>query len=83
MRELLGELLIEAGRPGEALREFERSLRVVPNRFRSLAGAARAAASVGNRKLASSYYRRLLTQAANADGDRPELGAARQFLASR
>jgi tetratricopeptide (TPR) repeat protein len=83
MRELLGELLIDVGRPREALREFERSMRVVPNRFRSLAGAARAASDAGNRKLALTYYRKLLAQTANAEGDRPELAAARQFLASR
>ena len=83
MRELLGELLIEAGRPRDALREFERSLRAVPNRFRSLAGAARAASASSNRSLAASYYRQLLALAANAESERPELGAARQFLASR
>ena len=83
MRELLGELLIETGRPREALREFERSMRVVPNRFRSLAGAARAASDAGNRRLALTYYRKLLTQAANAEGDRPELETARRFVASR
>ena len=83
MRELLGELLLEAGRPRDALREFERSLRTVPNRFRSLAGAARAASDSSNRSLAASYYRKLLALAANAEGERPELGAARQFLASR
>jgi predicted Zn-dependent protease len=83
MRQLLGELLLEAGRPADALREFERSLRTSPNRFRSFAGAARAAAELRNRKLASSYYRKLLALTANAEGDRPELNAARQFLASR
>jgi tetratricopeptide (TPR) repeat protein len=83
MRELLGELLIEAGKPREALQHFERSLRTVPNRFRSLAGAARAASDVGNRRLAESYYRKLLALAANAEGERPELVAARKFLGSR
>jgi tetratricopeptide (TPR) repeat protein len=83
MRELLGELLIEAGRPRDALREFERSLRTVPNRFRSLAGAARAASDSSNRSLAASYYRKLLALAGSAEGERPELVAARQFLASR
>ena len=35
MRELLGELLLEAKRPAEAARAFEMSLRTAPNRFRS------------------------------------------------
>jgi Flp pilus assembly protein TadD len=60
MRELLGELLLEAGQPREALREFEASLRLTPHRFRSLAGAAGAAASAGNRGAARSYYRKVI-----------------------
>jgi hypothetical protein len=83
MRELLGELLLDAGRPRDALREFERSMRAVPNRFRSLAGAARAASDTGNRKLAASYYRKLLALAGNADSERAELTLARQYLANR
>ena len=82
MRELLGELLLEAGRPAEALRQFERSLEVVPERFRSLAGAARAAAESGNRRAAIAHNRRLLVLAAEADGDRPALAAARKYLAA-
>ena len=80
MRELLGELLLQAHKPGAALREFERSLQVVPRRFRSLAGAAQAAVRSGNRRLAVSYYQQLLRLAETADGDRPQLAAARTFL---
>ena len=57
MRELLGELLLEADRPAEALREFELSLKSVPNRFRSLAGAGQAAALAGHKAQARLYYR--------------------------
>jgi hypothetical protein len=81
MRELLGELLLEAGKPREALQEFERSLRTMPNRFRSLAGAGQSAALTGNGRLARSYYDRLLSLAAGADSERPAIGAARAFLA--
>ena len=80
MRELLGELLLEAGKPVEALREFQRSLSTVPNRVRSLAGAGQAAAQSGNRRAATSYYKQLLSLAADADTDRPALRAARTFL---
>jgi hypothetical protein len=83
MRELLGELLVEADRPSDALREFERSLTTVPNRFRSLAGAAVAADRTGNRGSATSYYRQLVALAANADSERPALAAARAYLAAR
>src|SRR5215475_1264932 len=80
MRELLGELLLTANKPAEALREFERSLRVVPNRFRSLAGAAQAASQSGKKKLAESYFKQLLSLAANADSERPALKTARNFM---
>jgi hypothetical protein len=59
MRELLGELLLEADRPQEALREFERSLQTNPNRRRSLTGAARAAERSGNRSTAEGYRKRI------------------------
>jgi tetratricopeptide (TPR) repeat protein len=80
MRELLAELLLEANKPAAALREFERSLRIVPNRFRSVAGAAQAAAQSGNRRLAGSYFKQLLSLAAAADSERPALSAARAFM---
>jgi len=76
MRELLGELLLEAGRPRDALREFESSLRLTPHRFRSIAGAADAAARAGNRRLAASYSRSLLALAGSG-GERPALVSAR------
>ncbi len=80
MRELLGELLLEAENPREARREFERSLRTVPNRFRSLFGAGQSAARVGNRRLAKSYYRRVLSLTVYADTERLTLSVARSFL---
>jgi hypothetical protein len=83
MRELLGELLLEAGKPAQAQREFELSLQSIPNRFRSLAGAGRAAALAGHEAQARSHYRQLLTLARDADSERAPLEAAREFLAKR
>jgi tetratricopeptide (TPR) repeat protein len=83
MRELLGELLLEAGRPAEALHEFELSLKSVPNRFRSLSGAGRAAALAGHKAQARVYYRRLLVLVQDADGERASLKAAKEFLSER
>jgi len=80
MRELLGELLLVANKPADALREFERSLRVVPNRFRSLAGAGQAAAQSGKKKLAQSYFKQLLSMTANANSERSALNIARSFV---
>ena len=62
MRELLGELLLQAGRPQDALAEFERSLEAVPNRRRSLNGAAEAAEKSGDRRLAEAYRQRWTAQ---------------------
>jgi hypothetical protein len=80
MRELLGEMLLEAGRPADALREFERSLQTIPGRFRSIAGAADAAARSGNRAAATTYYRQLIALTSEADSERPAVTAARAFL---
>ena len=43
MRELLADLLLEANRAKEAVVEYERALKLTPNRYRGLYGAARAA----------------------------------------
>ncbi len=83
MRELLGELLLEAGKPAEAQREFELSLTSVPNRFRSLAGAGRAAALAGDKAQARLHYEQLLVLARDADSERAPLKAAREFLAKQ
>lgn len=83
IRELLGELLLEANEPAQALKEFETSLRDNPNRYRSFAGAAKAADRAADRALAKNYYEKLVSLAGNADTARPDLVAAKQYLASR
>lgn len=72
-RELLGEMLLELGQPGLALKEFEASQLREPNRFRGLYGAARAAEAAGDRAKAAEYFGKLLAMTKNADGTRPEL----------
>ena len=79
-RELLGEMLLQLNRPAEAFAELERSLKRDPNRFRSIAGAARAAEASGNRTGARNYYARLQAVAADHDSERAELAQARSFL---
>ena len=77
-RELLGDLLLELNRPGEALKEFERSLVISPNRFNGLYGAARSAELAGDRIKARRYYRKLVET--SSLGNRPALQHARDFL---
>jgi tetratricopeptide (TPR) repeat protein len=78
--ELLGDMLLEDGKPGEALAAYEQSQVRDPNRYRSLNGAGQAAAQSGNRDKARYYYGRLL-ELADAGSVRPELRAAREYLA--
>ena len=47
-RELLGDMLMELGKPAEALAEYQKTLQKEPNRYRALAGGVRAAAATGN-----------------------------------
>ena len=49
MRELLGDLLLEARRPAEAFAEYVKAVQQHPNRFRALYGAARSAEAAGDR----------------------------------
>lgn len=80
--ELLGEMLLAANQPAQALKEFELSLKKEPNRFRSVYGAGRAAESAGNRSTARTYYSQLVKTCERGDrGARPELDHARQFVA--
>lgn len=78
-RELLGEMLLEAGNAKDALTAFEATMKKEPNRFRGAYGAARAAEALGNRAAARQYYRQVLAIAKNADTQRPELVRARAF----
>jgi tetratricopeptide (TPR) repeat protein len=80
-RELLGEMLLELGRPDEALRAFEASHVREPERFRGYHGAARAAARSGDPARAKRYYGKLV-ELAGATAARPEMAEARAFLAA-
>jgi len=82
-RELLGELLLDLRESQAALREFEVSLVVSPNRFNGLYGAARAAELSGDREKAGAFYAKLMALAERSDGQRPELHAAKEFLARK
>jgi tetratricopeptide (TPR) repeat protein len=82
-REQLAEMLLEVGRPAEALREFEAVAQTEPNRFRAVYGAGRAAELAGNRDAARRHYQQLAQLAERADAPRPELEQARAFVSQR
>lgn len=78
--ELLGDLLMEARRPQEALLAYERDLKIHPNRFNGLYGAGVAAAALSNDKKAAHYFQSLLAQISNKECKRPEVETARKYL---
>ena len=80
-RELLGDMLYEAGQPALALKEYEASQQREPNRFRGYYGAAVAAEAAGDHEKAAMYYGKLLTLAKTADTQRPELVRAKAYVA--
>jgi tetratricopeptide (TPR) repeat protein len=80
-RELLGDLLLEMGRPADALREYEASNRSAPNRFNGLYGAARAAELAGDKGKARELYGRLVANCGSGATARLEIRQARDFLA--
>ena len=81
IRALLGELHLAAGMNKEALAEFESSDKVMPNRFRIIAGAAAAARTSGSVEAAKRYYRSLTALTIGGDGERPEIAEAQKYLA--
>jgi hypothetical protein len=80
-RELLGDMLLDAGRAGDALRAYEATMVKEPNRFRAVYGAARAAAAAGDRVRAAQHYRQLIEICKASDTERAELKEARAFVA--
>jgi len=83
IREQLGTLLLEMGKPAEAQREFEAALKIYPGRFRGLYGAARAAEQAGDKEDASRYYTKLAAQTSKAAASRDELNHVREFLSAQ
>jgi Tfp pilus assembly protein PilF len=73
-------MLLESNEPAQALKEFEASMRVEPNRFRGFFGAARAAEQAGDKVKARTYYSQLVANSGKADSERPEVRQAKTFL---
>jgi tetratricopeptide (TPR) repeat protein len=82
-RELLADLLMELGKPAEALAHYEAALKQAPNRFNGLAGAAQAAAAAGQADKARELQAKLVALGAQATTVRPELERARVAIAGR
>jgi tetratricopeptide (TPR) repeat protein len=83
-REMLADMLLELGRPKQALTEYAIALKLSPNRLNGLSNAGRAAEAAGEPAKAEFYYAALLKSTHNGqDSGRPELAHARSFVGSQ
>jgi len=69
-REQLADLLLELGKPGLALAEYETSMRSAPARFNSYLGATRAATRAGQKEKAKEFHDRLVAACGGTVPDR-------------
>jgi len=81
-REMLGDMLLDSGKPKEALEQYEISLKTDPNRFNGLYGAAQAAGKLEQKDKAASYYSQLIKNCLASHSDRPELQQAKTLVAA-
>jgi tetratricopeptide (TPR) repeat protein len=82
-REMLADVLLEAKRPQQALAEYQTDLKLNPNRFNGLYGAAHAAEEAGKQSEANDYYALLVKICDGGSSTRPELSHARELLAKK
>ena len=82
-REMIADILLEAKRPQQALAEYQTDLKLHPNRFDGLYGAARAAEAAGMQADATEYYALLLKVCDGSNSTRPELSRAKQLVAQK
>jgi tetratricopeptide (TPR) repeat protein len=80
-REMLADMLLTLNRPQEALAEYESALKIDPNRFNGLAGAARSAEMAHQTEKANTYYAQLLKNCDDGrNSERPELARAKTMV---
>jgi tetratricopeptide (TPR) repeat protein len=72
-REMLAELFLLENHSQDSLAEYEAVLKVAPNRFNALYGAAQAAEAAGNATVAKHYFQKL-TEISPGD-ERPKMRA--------
>jgi hypothetical protein len=82
-REMLADMLLEAKRPQQALVEYQTDMKLNPQRFNALYGAAQAAAATGKQSDANQYYAELLKNCEGGSSNRPELSRAKELVAKK
>ncbi len=78
--DLLGDMLLEANRPADALVAFEAVLAASPNRLNTLYGAGLAAERAEDRAKATSYYQQVVDVAVDSDPGISRVEHAKAFL---
>jgi tetratricopeptide (TPR) repeat protein len=79
---MLADMLLNFGRPKDALAEYEVALKLSPNRLNGLFNAGRAAEAAGQKEKAAEYYAALLKSTDGGTGsERPEFAHAKSFVA--
>jgi tetratricopeptide (TPR) repeat protein len=82
-REMLADILLELGRPQEALIEYQQALTLSPNRFNGLYHAGVAAEAAGDKAQAAGYFAALLKSTDNgSQSARPELDHVKSAISS-
>src|SRR5580704_3899098 len=82
-REMLADILLELGRPQDALVEYKKALTSSPNRFNGLFSAGKAAEAAGDNSQAQVYYAALLKITDNgSQSSRPELDHVKNVVSS-
>jgi Tfp pilus assembly protein PilF len=74
-------MLLERGMAKEALAAYEATLKKEPHRLGATLGAAKAAEKAGDGATARQHYAAAVALAEDADPVRPEIAAARAFVA--
>ncbi len=80
-RELYGAMLLGRGQAKDALAAFEATLKKEPHRLGATLGAAKAAEQLGDAAKAREYYAAAVALGETAEPVRPEIAAARAFVA--
>ena len=83
MRESLADMELALGHPREALADYQDSLKLQPNRYRSFIGAAEAAKAAGDPAAARDWSAKLLTLAKDGDHARPGWQFAQALVTSQ
>src|SRR5262249_10364487 len=78
--EMIGDMLMDANKPEEALAQYRAALQNDPGRFDSLYGAAHAAELAGKHDMANEYYSQLVKNCEGSKSERVELQHAREQI---